>query len=37
LVANVLFTAHVSWALFPLGIFAFGWAQAGQTCVKNIL
>lgn len=27
LVANVLFTAHVSWALFPLGIFAFGWAM----------
>ena len=27
LLANVLFTAHVSWALFPLGIFAFGWAM----------
>ena len=27
LVANLLFTAHVSWALFPLGIFAFGWAM----------
>ena len=27
LAANVLFTAHVSWALFPLGIFAFGWAM----------
>ncbi len=26
LLANVLFRAHVSWALFPLGIFAFGWA-----------
>ncbi|MFY8044828.1 MAG: Bcr/CflA family drug resistance efflux transporter, partial [Rhodoferax sp.] len=21
------FTAHVSWALFPIGIFAFGWAM----------
>ena len=27
LVANVLFTAHVSWALFPVAIFAFGWAM----------
>ena len=25
-VANLLFTAHVGWALFPLGIFSFGWA-----------
>lgn len=27
LVANVMFKAHVSWALLPLGIFAFGWAM----------
>ena len=26
LVANLLFKAHVSWALFPIAIFAFGWA-----------
>ncbi len=26
LVANWLFKAHVSWALFPIAIFAFGWA-----------
>ena len=26
LIANLLFTAHVSWALLPLGIFSFGWA-----------
>ena len=26
LVANLFFTAHVSWALLPLGIFSFGWA-----------
>ena len=26
LLANLLFKAHVSWALFPLGIFSFGWA-----------
>jgi len=26
LAANALFAAHVSWALFPLGIFSFGWA-----------
>ncbi len=24
--ANLLFTPHVSWALIPLGVFAFGWA-----------
>nr|MDH4450622.1 MFS transporter [Rhodoferax sp.] len=24
--ANLLFKAHVSWALFPVAIFAFGWA-----------
>lgn len=26
LLANLVFTAHVSWALFPIAIFAFGWA-----------
>jgi DHA1 family bicyclomycin/chloramphenicol resistance-like MFS transporter len=26
LVANWLFVAHVSWALIPLCVFAFGWA-----------
>ncbi|MBL0243094.1 MAG: multidrug effflux MFS transporter [Rhodoferax sp.] len=26
LAANLLFQAHVSWALIPLGIFSFGWA-----------
>jgi DHA1 family bicyclomycin/chloramphenicol resistance-like MFS transporter len=26
LFANVLFTAHVSWALFPICVFSFGWA-----------
>ncbi len=26
LVANVLFTPHVSWALVPIAVFAFGWA-----------
>ena len=24
--ANVLFTAHASWALLPVGIYAFGWS-----------
>ena len=24
--ANVFFTAHVSWALFPICVFSFGWA-----------
>jgi DHA1 family bicyclomycin/chloramphenicol resistance-like MFS transporter len=27
LVANVMFKAHVSWALFPIAIFALGWAM----------
>lgn len=26
LVANLFFAAHVSWALFPIAVFAFGWA-----------
>ena len=26
LVANLFFTAHVSWAIFPIAAFAFGWA-----------
>ncbi|MBV5296828.1 MAG: multidrug effflux MFS transporter [Rhodoferax sp.] len=27
LLANLLFTAHVSWALLPIAVFAFGWAM----------
>ena len=27
LAANLAFKAHVSWALFPIAIFAFGWAM----------
>ena len=27
LVANVLFTAHAAWAMFPIAIFSFGWAM----------
>jgi DHA1 family bicyclomycin/chloramphenicol resistance-like MFS transporter len=27
LAANLLFKAHVSWALFPIAVFAFGWAM----------
>jgi DHA1 family bicyclomycin/chloramphenicol resistance-like MFS transporter len=27
LVANALFKAHVAWAMFPVAIFAFGWAM----------
>jgi DHA1 family bicyclomycin/chloramphenicol resistance-like MFS transporter len=27
LLANVLFQAHVSWAMFPIAVFAFGWAM----------
>ena len=25
-IANAVFTAHTSWALFPIAVFAFGWA-----------
>jgi DHA1 family bicyclomycin/chloramphenicol resistance-like MFS transporter len=25
-IANAVFTAHASWALFPIAVFAFGWA-----------
>jgi DHA1 family bicyclomycin/chloramphenicol resistance-like MFS transporter len=25
-IANALFTAHASWALIPIAVFAFGWA-----------
>jgi DHA1 family bicyclomycin/chloramphenicol resistance-like MFS transporter len=35
LVANVLFTAHVGWALFPLGIFAFGWAMIVPRAARH--
>ena len=27
LLANLLFTAHVAWALLPISVFAFGWAM----------
>lgn len=27
LLANVLWSAHVAWALLPLGVFAFGWSM----------
>ena len=27
LLANMLFTAHVSWAMLPVALFAFGWAM----------
>ncbi|MBP9058807.1 MAG: multidrug effflux MFS transporter [Rhodoferax sp.] len=27
LVANLLFTAHVAWAMLPIAVFAFGWAM----------
>jgi DHA1 family bicyclomycin/chloramphenicol resistance-like MFS transporter len=26
LVANLFFDAHVAWAMFPIAVFAFGWA-----------
>ncbi len=37
LIANLLFTADVSWALWPLGIFAFGWAMMVPVVTLLIL
>lgn len=37
LIANLLLTAHVSWALWPLGIFAFGWAMMVPVVTLLIL
>ncbi len=37
LIANLFFKAHVSWALWPLGIFAFGWAMMVPVVTLLIL
>ncbi len=35
--ANLLFKAHVSWALFPIAIFAFGWAMMAPVITLLVL
>ena len=37
LAANLLFTAHASWALFPIAIFSFGWAMMVPTVTLLVL
>ena len=37
LVANLLFTAHVSWALIPIGLYAFGWAMMTPVVTLMVL
>ncbi len=37
LVANLLFTAHVSWALVPIGLYAFGWAMMTPVVTLMVL
>jgi len=37
LVANLLFTAHVSWALIPISLYAFGWAMMTPVVTLMVL
>jgi DHA1 family bicyclomycin/chloramphenicol resistance-like MFS transporter len=37
LAANLLFTPHASWALFPIAIFSFGWAMMVPTVTLLVL
>ncbi|RZL08708.1 MAG: Bcr/CflA family efflux MFS transporter [Rubrivivax sp.] len=37
LVANLLFTAHVGWALIPIGLYAFGWAMMTPVVTLMVL
>ncbi|MBA4110264.1 MAG: Bcr/CflA family drug resistance efflux transporter [Leptothrix sp. (in: Bacteria)] len=37
LVANLLFPAHVSWALIPIGLYAFGWAMMTPVVTLMVL
>jgi DHA1 family bicyclomycin/chloramphenicol resistance-like MFS transporter len=36
-VANVLFPAQVAWALFPIGLYAFGWAMMVPVVTLMVL
>jgi DHA1 family bicyclomycin/chloramphenicol resistance-like MFS transporter len=33
--ANVFFAAHVAWAMFPIAVFAFGWALMVPVCWRR--
>lgn len=37
LLANVFFTAHVSWALLPIGLYALGWAMMTPVVTLMVL
>ena len=37
LFANLLFTAHVSWALIPISLYAFGWAMMTPVVTLMVL
>ncbi|CAH0347980.1 multidrug effflux MFS transporter [Aquabacterium sp. CECT 9606] len=37
LVANLLFPAHVSWALIPISLYAFGWAMMTPVVTLMVL
>lgn len=37
LVANLLFTAHVSWALIPIGLYSLGWAMMTPVVTLMVL
>jgi DHA1 family bicyclomycin/chloramphenicol resistance-like MFS transporter len=37
LAANLLFTAHVAWALIPIGLYAFGWAMMTPVVTLMVL
>ena len=37
LMANLFFTAHVSWALFPIALFSFGWALMSPVVTLLVL
>jgi DHA1 family bicyclomycin/chloramphenicol resistance-like MFS transporter len=37
LVANLLFEAHVSWALFPIALYALGWAMMTPVVTLMVL
>ena len=36
-VANFIWTAHVSWALLPIGLFSFGWALMVPVVTLKVL
>jgi len=37
LLANLFFTAHVSWALLPIGLYSLGWAMMTPVVTLMVL